>query len=65
MGINEFLSDGLQRGFSKEEIEKRMADDKKMWEEYRDNYDFVVENIPGKLDQTVDKILKILENHRS
>lgn len=51
-----------ERGFSQEEIEKRMGEDRKFWEEYKESYDFVVENIPGKLDQTVDKIIKILEN---
>lgn len=52
-----------ERGLDQEEIKKRMADDKKIWERYQDSYDFVVENIPGKLDETVDKIIKIIENH--
>lgn len=52
-----------ERHLSDQEIEKRMADDKKIWDKYRGNYDFVVENIPGKLDGTVDKIVSILENH--
>lgn len=51
-----------KRGFNKEEIKKRMEDDKIFWEEYKDNYDFVVENVPGKLDETVDKIIQIIEN---
>lgn len=51
-----------ERGFSQEEIEKRMGEDRKFWEEYKESYDFVVENMPGKLDQTVDKIIKIIEN---
>lgn len=54
-----------RRGFSKEEIEKRMKEDKKFWEEYKNNYDFVVENIPGQLNQTVDKIVQIIENRIS
>lgn len=49
-----------RRGFSQEEIEKRMGEDRKFWEEYKESYDFVVENIPGKLDQTVDKIVQII-----
>ena len=54
-----------KRNFSHEEIEKRMKEDRKFWEEYKEKYDFVVENIPGKLDQTVDKIIKIIENRIS
>lgn len=54
-----------RRGFSKNDIEKRMKEDKKLWEEYKESYDFVVENIPGKLNQTVDKIIQIIENHIS
>lgn len=53
------------RGLSQEEIDKRMTEDKRFWEQFKDNYDFVVENVPGKLDETLDKIVKIIENHRS
>lgn len=53
-----------KRGLTQEEIEKRMEDDKKIWQKYKDNYDFVVDNIPGKLNETIDKILKILQNNR-
>lgn len=49
------------RGLSQQEIEKRMAEDARFWQKYKDNYDFVVENIPGKLNQTVDKIIQIIE----
>lgn len=49
-----------ERGLSQQEIEKRMADDKKIWEQYKDKYDFIVENVPGKLDETVDKIINII-----
>lgn len=54
-----------RRGLSKEEIEKRTSDDKRMWEENKENYDFVVENVPGRLEETVDKIIEIMENQRS
>jgi guanylate kinase len=54
-----------RRGLSQEEIEKRMADDKSMWEENKASYDFVVENIPNELAKTVDKIVEIVENQRS
>lgn len=51
-----------KRGLSREEIEKRMNEDKKFWEEYKSSYDFVVENVPGQLAETVDKIIQIIEN---
>lgn len=54
-----------KRGLSEEEMQKRMADDKKIWQQYQMSYDFVVDNIPGKLDETLDKVVNILENHRS
>lgn len=52
-----------KRGLSEEEIQKRMMDDKRIWEQYKDSYDFVVENVPGRLDDTLDKIFAIVENH--
>lgn len=53
------------RRLSEEEIEARMREDKAFWDTYKDNYDVVVENIPGQLNQTLDKIIKIIENHHS
>ncbi len=52
-----------ERGLKHEEISKRMQEDKQFWQEYKDNYDFIVENAPGKLDETLDKMTKIIENH--
>ena len=52
-----------KRGLTEEEIQKRMADDQKIWQQYQDSYDFVIENVPGKLDETVDKIVNIIKNH--
>lgn len=54
-----------KRGLSDEEIQKRMVDDKAIWEQNNQNYDYVIENTPGKLNETVDKIIKILENRSS
>ena len=51
-----------KRGLTEEEIQKRMADDQKIWQQYQDSYDFVIENVPGKLDETVDKIVNIIKN---
>lgn len=53
-----------ERGLSEEEIKKRMADDKKIWLKYKNNYDFVVENVPGKLDQTINEIVNIIRTSR-
>lgn len=52
-----------ERGLSETEIQRRMQEDSRLWQEYKDNYDFVVENAPGHLDKTVDKIIKIIRNH--
>lgn len=49
------------RGLAPDEIAKRMADDKKMWLEYKDKYDYIIENVPGKLEETINKIIKIIE----
>ncbi len=54
-----------KRNLTKEEIEKRMQQDKLFWEQFKDSYDFIVENIPGKLNETLDKIIQILENRPS
>lgn len=54
-----------KRSLSQEEIEKRMQDDKRFWEQFKGNYDFIVENVPGKLNETLDEILKIIEKHHS
>ncbi|MBI2597532.1 hypothetical protein HYW41_05245 [Candidatus Daviesbacteria bacterium] len=48
------------RGLSESEIIKRMNDDNKIWQKYSQKYDFVVENAPGRLDQTLNKIISIL-----
>lgn len=49
-----------QRGLSEEEIQKRMADDKSIWQKYHKNYDYVVENVPGKLNETIQKIVNLI-----
>ncbi len=50
-----------KRGLNQEEIAKRMSDDAKFWQEFKDNYDYIVENVPEELDKTVDKVSKIIE----
>lgn len=52
-----------RRGLAETEIQKRMADDKRIWLQYKDNYDFVVENISGKLEETIDEVIAIIEKN--
>lgn len=50
-----------RRGLSEEEIKIRMEQDKIFWDKYKDNYNFVVENIPGQLENTLKKIIQIIQ----
>ena len=52
------------RGLSHEEINKRMQEDQKFWQQFKDNYDYIVENVPGKLDETVKQVAKIINEHK-
>lgn len=54
-----------KRGLTDEEIKKRMADDKKIWQKYQGSYDYIVENVPGSLEKAVDQIIKIIKNSTS
>lgn len=54
-----------RRGLSDDEIQKRMSDDRKIWQKFQNSYDFMVENVPGKLDETINKVITIIENHQS
>lgn len=49
-----------KRNLRQEEIDKRMKEDADFWNKYRNNYDYVIENVPGKLDETIDKITQII-----
>ncbi|MBI2315137.1 deoxynucleoside kinase [Candidatus Daviesbacteria bacterium] len=49
-----------RRGLTKQEIETRMGEDQRFWKQFKDNYNFVVENTPGKLNETVAKIIQII-----
>lgn len=51
-----------KRGLSEEEIQKRMGDDKKIWQQYQSSYDFVVENIPGKLEECLNNIVRLIDH---
>lgn len=50
-----------ERGLSQQDIATRMKEDAKFWQQFKDNYTYVVENVPGKLDETVDKLCRIIE----
>lgn len=52
-----------KRGFAEEEIKTRMKQDKLFWNKYKDNYDFIVENVPGQLDKTINKIAQIIDSY--
>lgn len=52
-----------ERGFTKEEIARRMQEDTNFWQQYKDAYDFVVENVAGQLDKTVDEVVGIIKKH--
>lgn len=53
------------RGLSEMEIQKRMNDDERIWNQYKNSYDFVIDNIPGKLEDTINQIIQIIETHRA
>ncbi len=50
-----------ERGINGKEIQERMADDKEFWNQYKDKYDYIVENVPGNLQLALDKIYGILK----
>lgn len=50
----------VKRGFPQEEINRRMQEDQTFWDKYQDNYDFVVENVPGKLGETVNQVCNLI-----
>lgn len=52
-----------KRRIKEDEIQKRMEQDKKFWESFKDSYDFIVENTPGDLGKCVSEVIKIIQNH--
>ena len=53
------------RGLTEDEIAKRMEDDRKIWLEYKDKYDYIIENVTGKLEETIEKVSKIIDRTNS
>jgi len=52
-----------ERGMDSDEIERRLAQDTKNWDDCKDKFDFIIDNEDGKLDETVNKITAIIEAH--
>lgn len=53
-----------KRSLPDEEIDNRLAQDAQFWQKFKGSYDFVVENPPGQLEETVQEIIQIIEAHR-
>jgi len=45
-----------------DEFQKRINNDLIIWKKLRNNFPNAIENITGKLDKTIEKIIKIIEN---
>lgn len=59
---DEVISKRLEkRGIGSEESAERMADDQSFSNQFKDKYDYIIENIPGKLEQTIGKVTQIIE----
>lgn len=54
-----------ERNLPEDEINKRMRDDQLIWNKYQQNYDRVIVNVPGKLDQTIEQIVKLIETKKT
>ena len=54
-----------ERGLTEDEIDKRIQDDQKFWDEYKDKYDYVVENVSGNLEVALNKIYEIINTSKS
>lgn len=50
-----------KRSFPQEEINRRMQEDQFFWEQYKNNYDFVVENVPGNLNETINQVCNLIK----
>ena len=53
-----------ERGLEEGEIQRRLLQDREFWDKYHGKYDYIVENPQGKLDETIEKVLEIIQNHR-
>lgn len=53
------------RGTSEEAIERRLTQDKSDFEEYGNSFKHTVMNVPGKLEETLNKIMEIIQSRPS
>ena len=53
-----------RRGLAPDEITRRRQDDTQFWQQFKNNYDFVIENIPGNLQSAVDKICGVINSKK-
>lgn len=53
------------RGLTEDEIAKRMEDDRKIWSESKDKYDYIIENVIGNVEETIEKVSKIIDHTNS
>lgn len=62
---NEAIQQRLkERSLTEEEINTRVTEDSTNWHKYKKNYDFIVENPTGKLDETIKEIVQIIESEK-
>lgn len=54
-----------KRNVSQEEIDIRIEQDKTFWEQYKNMYDYVIENKEGQLNNTMESIEKLLKGRIS
>ena len=52
------------RGFNDHQIQERMKQDKIFLQQFGDNYDFIVENTAGALEETVQKVIQIINQKK-
>lgn len=55
----------LKRGMDEEAIRQRFKQDWNDWQKTRNKFSNIVVNKDGKLDQTVDQVIRLIEKHRS
>jgi len=49
------------RNLPQKEIETRLDDDELIWQKFKNKYDYIIENTPGKLNETLARIINIID----
>lgn len=55
----------MERGYSKKIIEKRLKEDSDNFHKYRNKFKHLIENSPGQIDQTLERIVELIEQKRN